>query len=297
MLIKKILYYLVKSLAELLSYSFFKEIKVIGLQNIPKDKPVILCGTHNNQFVDGMMLIITAKRPINFLVAEKSTKQLILGNLLKMMHIVPVTRAIDRKKSGSGLIQTIDIDSLIVRGTDTKFCTEIKVLDSVRIIGVNQEINLPEVFNFVVEKIIDDKTIQIKFNPEEIENVKKSDIFVNISETLIQFDSKFLILPKINQKDVFKETIDTLKENKIIGIFPEGGSHDQTKLLEIKPGACIFAYKFYERTRRNCLVIPVGINYFGSHRFRSKVIVNIGKPLDFELKAIKEEQFKGKILR
>ena len=31
---------------------FFKEIKVIGTENIPKNETVIFCGNHANQFID-----------------------------------------------------------------------------------------------------------------------------------------------------------------------------------------------------------------------------------------------------
>lgn len=31
---------------------FFKEIKVIGIENIPKDETVIFCGNHANQYID-----------------------------------------------------------------------------------------------------------------------------------------------------------------------------------------------------------------------------------------------------
>lgn len=32
-------------------------------------------------------------------------------------------------------------------------------------------------------------------------------------------------------------------KNEVIGIFPEGGSHDRTEMLPVKPGACIFIYE------------------------------------------------------
>jgi len=37
--------------------SFFQEIDVVGLENIPTEGPLIICANHNNQFVDGLVQI------------------------------------------------------------------------------------------------------------------------------------------------------------------------------------------------------------------------------------------------
>jgi hypothetical protein len=50
---------------------FFRDISVLGLHNIPKKGPVIFCGNHNNQFVDGTILFFTANRDVRFMVAAK----------------------------------------------------------------------------------------------------------------------------------------------------------------------------------------------------------------------------------
>ena len=50
---------------------FFRDITVLGLHNIPKRGPVIFCGNHQNQFVDGSILFSTSNRDARFLVAAK----------------------------------------------------------------------------------------------------------------------------------------------------------------------------------------------------------------------------------
>jgi glycerol-3-phosphate O-acyltransferase/dihydroxyacetone phosphate acyltransferase len=50
---------------------FFRDITVLGKHNIPKEGPVIFCGNHQNQFVDGSILFTTATRNVRFLVAAK----------------------------------------------------------------------------------------------------------------------------------------------------------------------------------------------------------------------------------
>jgi glycerol-3-phosphate O-acyltransferase/dihydroxyacetone phosphate acyltransferase len=42
---------------------------------------------------------------------------------------------------------------------------------------------------------------------------------------------------------VYSEVIKKLLNNEVLGIFPEGGSHDRTEMLPLKPGACIFVWE------------------------------------------------------
>jgi len=46
----------------------------LGLHNIPKKGPVIFCGNHNNQFVDGSIAFFTSNRDVQFMVAAKVRK-------------------------------------------------------------------------------------------------------------------------------------------------------------------------------------------------------------------------------
>ena len=265
-------------------YSFFKEIHIIGKENLPKKGPVILCGTHNSQYVDGMMLILTSKRPVNFLIAEKSTRHKLLKHFIKFMNVVPVTRAIDHKKLGQGTISIVNTQALILKGQNSQFKDQVNVNDTLRVTIKVENRQLPYVFYFRVSEIIDQTTLKIKISEEDLISLKESKSFLKKNENEIELNSGYYVLPKIDQKKVFQGTLDALNAGKVIGIFPEGGSHDQTKLIEIKPGACIFQYKYFEATGIKCPVIPVGLNYFGSHKFRSKVVINIGAPINSDLR-------------
>jgi 1-acyl-sn-glycerol-3-phosphate acyltransferase len=64
---------------------FFSSMEVLGKQNIPEHGPVIFTGNHNNQFVDGAVLMITNPKRVGFLVAEKSYKTLIVGELCEFL--------------------------------------------------------------------------------------------------------------------------------------------------------------------------------------------------------------------
>ena len=68
-----------------------------------------------------------------------------------------------------------------------------------------------------------------------------------------------------------------------MGIFPEGGSHDRTTLLPLKAGACAFIWGAKEQFNKSPKLVCCGINYFGAHKFRSKVVINFSSSLSYKL--------------
>lgn len=50
-------------LHSILSISF-KSIEIVGLDNVPTDGPVIFTGNHANQFVDGLVVMMTSPRKV-----------------------------------------------------------------------------------------------------------------------------------------------------------------------------------------------------------------------------------------
>ena len=41
-------YYIVHLMSRLSAYIFFRKVHLVGMENIPKEGPLIICGTHNN---------------------------------------------------------------------------------------------------------------------------------------------------------------------------------------------------------------------------------------------------------
>jgi len=72
----------------------------LGLHNIPKRGPVIFCGNHQNQFVDGSILFSTSNRDARFLVAAKSMRRPVLATLFEKSKSIPVERPVDLAKNG-----------------------------------------------------------------------------------------------------------------------------------------------------------------------------------------------------
>jgi glycerol-3-phosphate O-acyltransferase / dihydroxyacetone phosphate acyltransferase len=53
--------------------TFFRDIKVRGFHQIPKEGPLLFAiAPHSNQFVDPLILTITCGRNVGFLAAKKS---------------------------------------------------------------------------------------------------------------------------------------------------------------------------------------------------------------------------------
>lgn len=61
-------------------------------------------------------------------------------------------------------------------------------------------------------------------------------------------------------------------------MFPEGGSHDQSDLLPFKAGIALMTFSTIINTGQIPVIIPSGLKYFKRHEFRSKVVVEYGRP-------------------
>ena len=89
----------------------------------------------------------------------------------------------------------------------------------------------------------------------------------------------YKILKNLSFKETFSAVWDSLNEENCICIFPEGASHDQTKLIPLKQGIAICALgamNTYSELEIN--LVPVGLKYFKPHQFRSKAILEFGEP-------------------
>eukprot|EP01034_Spumella_vulgaris_P034952 gene34952-43101_t len=102
--------------------------EVLGKQNIPEHGPVIFTGNHNNQFVDGGVLMVTNPKKVGLIVAEKSYNTVIVGGLTKMMGCIPVSRPQDVPRPGPGKFY---FDNLKIIGEGTLF-TKLEKGDKIR---------------------------------------------------------------------------------------------------------------------------------------------------------------------
>ena len=66
-------------------------VEVKGLENIPKEGPVIICANHSSNF-DPIAAAIYIKRPVNFMAKKELFKNAFMKKLLKGLHAFPVDR-------------------------------------------------------------------------------------------------------------------------------------------------------------------------------------------------------------
>lgn len=259
---------------------FFREIRSYGAFRIPKSGPVIfVCAPHANQFVDPMLVMqqaqIQANRRISFLVAEVSHRQPLIGSFTHLTHSIPVVRPQDNLKPASGKIFVdFDKDPLGVRGQDTKFTTE---LSPKGILGLSR------VGNAEISEIVSDTKLILR---KEFSSPR--------ARELLAQGTSYKFAPHVDQAVTFRNVFNHLRLGGCIGIYPEGGSHDRSDLLPLKAGVAIMALGANAADPDcNIKIVTVGMNYFHPDKFRSRAVLEFGKPMDISPELVKDYRSGG----
>ncbi|KAL2119602.1 hypothetical protein VTJ04DRAFT_6563 [Mycothermus thermophilus] len=280
---------------------FFREVHPRGAWKVPRHGPVLfVAAPHANQFVDALILQhvlkTEAKRRVSLLIAQKSVHGFI-GWASRQVGCVPVGRAQDYAKPGSGTIYLPDPinDPTLVRGVGTDFEKEAQVggmvflpsakgrsgasVDIAAILGPNElRVKRPFPGKLSMEQLtarddIDDKGGLIN---AEVNGPKPG-----------YEGTKYKLAPYIDQSQVYHSVFGCLKSGGCIGIFPEGGSHDRTELLPLKAGVAIMALgTLAEAPNCGLKIVPVGMNYFHAHKFRSRAVIEFGPPFEVPPKLV-----------
>lgn len=79
-----------------------------------------------------------------------------------------------------------------------------------------------------------------------------------------------------SHQETFAKSCDVLRRGGSIAIFPEGTTHDDPQLRELKTGAARIALS---AGVGEAFVVPTGIYYTAKHVFRSAALVVFGEPL------------------
>ncbi|EMC98239.1 hypothetical protein BAUCODRAFT_32226 [Baudoinia panamericana UAMH 10762] len=273
---------------------FFREIHPRSTWRIPKTGPILfVAAPHANQFIDPLLLMRTvkqdAKRRVCFLIAEKSIHRPVIGFFSKLIGAVPVGRAMDSKKPAEGKIYLPDPegDPTLLKGNGTDFTNEkvfmpggLLVLPSVdntaasteikEILGPT-ELRLKKAFKGdVAYKQLTGRPLDQANGQTE----KVTEKFEGIS---------FQVAPHVNQSKVYEKVFDEIEQGGCVGIFPEGGSHDRTELLPLKGGVAVMALGALEKDPKcGVVIVPVGMNYFHAHKFRSRAVIEFGAPISID---------------
>lgn len=84
----------------------------------------------------------------------------------------------------------------------------------------------------------------------------------------------------VDNHAMFNKAYEMLAENQILMIFPEGQSHSDSHIKQIKTGVSRIILGYKEKYNKLPLVIPVGMNFSQVKKFRSNVYINFGKAVD-----------------
>lgn len=265
---KDLLYYSTKQFLRFILTIFFHDIDVVGRDKLPRHGPVIFVSNHPNQFIDAMMILCSCQYKVSYLIAEVSWNRRIVGDLAWAMGSVPLKRPQDEAKVGIGMVKFSQHDYennkvLSVEGIDTKFTEQVAKGDCIRPVGTPSELK--------VIQVTDNKTMLVDgigISPTELVSVFGR-----------EEPSAFDVLKRIGQRDVYDSVLEMLSSGGCIGIFPEGDSHDRTDLLPLKFGVSLLAYSALEKDGLNVPIVPVGLNYFRTHRWRGRAVVEYGEPI------------------
>ncbi|KUI53573.1 hypothetical protein VP1G_00866 [Cytospora mali] len=274
---------------------FFREVHPRGSWKVPRQGPILfVAAPHANQFVDALILQRTlkkeAKRRVSLLVAQKSVHGFI-GWASRQTGAVPVGRAQDAAKPKDGLVYLPDPigDPTLIRGIGTHFDKDAEIggliflpsakgqaSSSVDIAEIHgpEEIRIKRPFKgrLPVFQLTgrDDIDVSGNFTNKELKGIKEG-----------YQGTKYKLAPHIDQTKVYEAVFDRLRSGGCVGIFPEGGSHDRTGLLPLKAGVAIMALgALADSPNIDLKIVPVGMNYFHAHKFRSRAVVEFGQPIE-----------------
>lgn len=85
----------------------------------------------------------------------------------------------------------------------------------------------------------------------------------------------------VSNQSSFEECYQLLESNHTLVIFPEGTSFLERRLRELKTGTARIALEAESRNegKLKLKVVPLGLNYLKAEKFRSSILVNVGKKI------------------
>jgi glycerol-3-phosphate O-acyltransferase/dihydroxyacetone phosphate acyltransferase len=201
---------------------------------------------------------------------------------------VPVARAADDAKAGTGKVHLSLDDPCLVLGESTKFLEELKP---------KMQIMLSKAVNSSVAEVtqvISDTQLRIKteFHSDTEKCTKLVREKAEAAKSQGIQGLTFKALPYVDQNEMYRHVYQRLHEGGCIAIYPEGGSHDRTDLLPLKAGFSMMALGAMSSDPNvKVKIVPVGLSYFHAHRFRSRAVIEFGPPLDVAPELV--EKFKN----
>lgn len=232
-----------------------------------------------------------ANRRVSLLIAQKSVHGFI-GWGSRQVGSVPVGRAQDAAKPATGTIYLPDPvnDPTLVRGVGTRFGEGKGEVHGMLFLPPGKNTSGASVD---IAAIMGPEEIRIKrpfkgrLAMQQLTGRGDVDGEGRLTDAKLRGPApgfrgtKFKLAPHIDQTNVYEAVFARLRNGGCVGIFPEGGSHDRTELLPLKAGVAIMALgTLAESPGCGLKIVPVGMNYFHAHKFRSRAVVEFGTPFE-----------------
>jgi len=97
--IKHLIRQIIKSYFCLWMHLFYRKIEVRGLENIPKNRPVIFAGNHQLAILDALLIVCSSNKQPSTLTSAFIFNSLIMAKILSVLKLMPVYRIRDGIKS------------------------------------------------------------------------------------------------------------------------------------------------------------------------------------------------------
>jgi glycerol-3-phosphate O-acyltransferase / dihydroxyacetone phosphate acyltransferase len=145
-------------------------------------------------------------------------KMRVIGHAARLASSIPVARAQDYVRIGSGFIRIDEHDPCLVHGEHTCFATEVKL---------REQIVLPKAVGSLsaeVVEILSDTELRLKseFASESGSSSARVRDAAQGARSSGKAGLEFRILPHVDQAEMFRHAHESLSNGDLIGIFPEG---------------------------------------------------------------------------
>src|SRR6185503_7919314 len=104
---------------------YFRRIEVTGIENIPRDSPVIFVLNHPNALVDPAFLLCLAPRRVAFIAKAPLFRMPVIGSLVRALDSLPAYRPQDKGQDVTRNSETFTAArKLLARGVTLGICPE-----------------------------------------------------------------------------------------------------------------------------------------------------------------------------
>lgn len=118
------IYRLLRAFLRLLVRCFYRQIEVVGLDNVPDDGPLVLAGNHPNSLHDPLLIIACTPRVVHFAAKDTLFQSRFLRFFLTHLGAVPVARRADHGEGADNQKAFETLFSILGEGRAMGICPE-----------------------------------------------------------------------------------------------------------------------------------------------------------------------------